>query len=193
MWIKENALSLVVRHRPLHRRQARLRLGAVRRATAAGMPTCRSTRTRAAWAWWASARTPPVPAPITPAVGALIFGHELTHDYNIYHTNTSDACGSNDSNSNFPYSNSSIQAFGFNPITGKIYDPSLTHDLMSYCPSGGSKQGWIAPFTWSTMYSRFTHLAASPGQNGPSLVHPQQTNVLLPTSFTQSLVVNATI
>ena len=31
-----------------------------------------------------------------PASGALIFGHELVHDYNVYHTNTADACGSND-------------------------------------------------------------------------------------------------
>ncbi|HSP54901.1 MAG TPA: dockerin type I domain-containing protein [Dehalococcoidia bacterium] len=88
----------------------------------------------------------------SPGSGALIFGHELTHDYNVYHTNTSDACGSNDGNSDFPYGNSSIQEFGFNPDTGKVYDPSLTHDLMSYCPSGGSKQGWISPFTWNKMF-----------------------------------------
>ncbi|HZY46052.1 MAG TPA: hypothetical protein VFF70_15040, partial [Anaerolineae bacterium] len=89
-----------------------------------------------------------------PGSGALIFGHELTHDYNVYHTNTADACGSNDNNSDFPYPNSSIQEFGFNPDTGKVYNPSLTHDLMSYCPSGGSKQGWISPFTWNKMYGK---------------------------------------
>ena len=39
-----------------------------------------------------------------PGGGAYIFGHELTHDYNIYHTNTADSCGSQDGNSDFPYS-----------------------------------------------------------------------------------------
>jgi hypothetical protein len=87
-----------------------------------------------------------------PGSGALIFGHELVHDYDIFHTNTSDACGSNDGNSDFPYTSSSIQEFGFNPITGKIYNPSNTHDLMSYCPSGGSQGGWISPFTWNKMF-----------------------------------------
>ena len=129
-----------------------------------------------------------------PGSGALIFGHELTHDYNIYHTNTADACGSNDSNSNFPYANSSIQAFGFNPLTGKIYDPATTHDLMSYCPSGGSKQGWISPFTWNTMYNKLTTSAANPvSGNGPTMVHMVQPYTFSPTVFDQSLAVNAVI
>ena len=129
-----------------------------------------------------------------PGSGALIFGHELTHDYNIYHTNTADACGSNDSNTNFPYSSSSIQAFGFNPLTGKIYDPATTHDLMSYCPSGGSKQGWISPFTWYTMYLKLNTAAADPiSGKGPSMVHMVQPYTFSPTIFSQSLAVNAII
>ncbi len=129
-----------------------------------------------------------------PGSGALIFGHELTHDYDIYHTNTADACGSNDSNSNFPYGNSSIQAFGFNTLTGKIYNPSNTHDLMSYCPSGGSKQGWISPFTWTTMYNKFSPTSADAiSGNGPSMVHMVQPYTFSPTAFLQSLAVNATI
>jgi hypothetical protein len=123
-----------------------------------------------------------------PGSGALIFGHELTHDYNVYHTNTADSCGSNDSNSDFPYSSSSIQEFGFNPITGKIYNPSTTHDLMSYCPSGGSKQGWIAPFTWTKMFNDLNLVARS--------MAPQaalQTGSFYATAATQSLVVNATV
>lgn len=129
-----------------------------------------------------------------PGSGALIFGHELTHDYNIYHTNTSDSCGSNDSNSLFPYGSSSIQAFGFNTITGKIYAPSLTHDLMSYCPSGGSKLGWISPFTWNAMYNNLTPLAAlTAPPMSPILGNAVQDGTLVQTAFTQSLVVNATI
>ena len=124
-----------------------------------------------------------------PGSGALIFGHELTHDYNIYHTNTADACGSNDSNSNFPYASSSIQEFGFNPLTGKIYNPNNTHDLMSYCPSGGSKQGWISPFIWTTMDTNLQLSALlpsyAPGEAPAYTLHL--------TAAAESLQVNATI
>jgi hypothetical protein len=116
----------------------------------------------------------------SPGSGALIMGHELTHDYNVYHTNTADACGSNDGNSDFPYSSSSIQEFGYNPDTGKVYTPSTTHDLMSYCPSGSSKQGWISPFTWNKMFGLF---AASEGDVSPQTV----------IQGTESFVVSATI
>jgi hypothetical protein len=122
-----------------------------------------------------------------PGGGALIFAHELVHDYDILHTDTADACGSADSNSDFPYSSSSIQEYGFNPITGKIYDPATTHDLMSYCPAGGSKDGWIAPFTWSQMFNRLAAdslMAAS--ANAPY-------GVLQATGAAKSLVVYATV
>lgn len=123
-----------------------------------------------------------------PGRGAVVFGHELTHDYNVKHTNTADSCGSSDSSSDFPYSSSSIQEFGFNPITGKIYNPANTHDLMSYCPPG-SKQGWISPFTWNKMFNNLTASLLSidtPASGG-------RTYVLGPTQADQSLVVNATI
>lgn len=124
-----------------------------------------------------------------PGAGALIFGHELVHDYNVYHTNTADACGSSDGNSDFPYSSSSIQEFGFNPITGKIYNPSSTHDLMSYCPSGGSKEGWISPFTWNKMFNNFSALAMS----AASAPGEPRTGVFQTTASSESLVVNATL
>ena len=125
-----------------------------------------------------------------PGGGAYIFGHELTHDYNIYHTNTADSCGSQDSNSNFPYSTSSIQEFGFNPITGKIYNPAQTHDLMSYCPAGGSRQGWISPFTWNKMFTGLATTALN-----AAAASPEQPNVgiLYETAAAQSLMVSATI
>ena len=124
-----------------------------------------------------------------PGSGALIFGHELVHDYNVLHTDTSDACGSNDDNSDFPYLSSSIQEVGYNPITGKIYDPALTHDLMSYCPSGGSKLGWIAPFTWTKMFNNFA-LVAAPASYTPESAPPL---TLYLTAAAESLQVNATI
>jgi uncharacterized repeat protein (TIGR01451 family) len=115
-----------------------------------------------------------------PGRGTLIFGHELVHDYNVLHTNTGDSCGSSDGNADFPYASSSIQEFGFNPITGKIYDPASTHDLMSYCPAGGSKQGWISPFTWNRMFNKLSASALA-------------TNAAPTATYSSTLVINATI
>ena len=116
----------------------------------------------------------------------MIFGHELVHDYDVFHTDTVDACGSNDSSSDFPYSSSNIQEFGFNPLTGKIYDPSQTHDLMSYCPAGGSKLGWVSPFTWNRM---FNELAAALAEQDT----PAKPGSIYTTQATESLLVEATI
>ena len=123
-----------------------------------------------------------------PGAGALIFAHELIHNYDVKHTDTGgDDCGSNDSTSDFPYASSSIQEFGFNPITGKIYNPANTHDVMSYCPAGGSKEGWLSPYTWNYMFSRLdaTVMAAEAQVNRPQIM---RTN-----GVSESLVVNLTI
>ena len=130
-----------------------------------------------------------------PGGGALIMAHELIHDYDVKHTNTADACGSNDSSSSFPYGSSSIQEFGFNPITGKIYDPATTHDVMSYCPAGGSKQGWISPFTWNYMSSRLDAVAsaASLDQTEVRLGDRLGTQNMQAGAAEKSLVVNAAI
>ena len=123
-----------------------------------------------------------------PGGGALIFGHELVHDYDVFHTNTADGCGSNDSGSNFPYSSSSIQEFDLNPYTGKIYNPSSTHDLMSYCPTGGSKEGWIAPFTWSKMFNNLSMSVYSTQQSDRGTPY-----VMVTTAANESLTINATV
>jgi hypothetical protein len=123
----------------------------------------------------------------TPGGGALIFGHELVHDYDIKHTNTGDSCGSSDSSTTFPYGSSSIQEFGFNPITGKIYNPAATHDLMSYCPAFGSKEGWISPFTWTAMFNKLTPSAVAAEARQPEFYQWRTT------AANQSLVVEATI
>lgn len=128
-----------------------------------------------------------------PGGGALIFGHELVHDYNVLHTNTADACGSSDGNSTFPYSSSSIQEFGFNPFTGKIYDPVNTHDLMSYCPANGSKEGWISPFTWNLMSGQLDASAAAAPAAQVYAADQAPTGVLALTENGASLLVNVTV
>ncbi len=130
-----------------------------------------------------------------PGGGALIFAHELLHDYNLKHTDTgADDCGSNDSSSNFPYSTSSIQEYGFNPITAKIYNPSNTHDAMSYCPASGSKEGWISPYTWSYMSGKLDAAGAgsATAAHGDHPVRLGKEN-FQPTQANSLLVVNATI
>ncbi len=131
----------------------------------------------------------------SPGGGALIFGHELVHDYDIYHTNTGDACGSSDGNSDFPYGSSSIQEYGFNPLTQKVYKPEDTHDLMSYCPAGGSKEGWISPFTWNKMYNNFAQSAVSASAaDGESIILSRSgVSRLERTNHISSLIVNATV
>ncbi len=133
----------------------------------------------------------------SPGRGALIFGHELTHDYDVKHTNTADSCGSSDSSSAFPYSSSSIQEFGFNPATLKVYNPATTHDLMSYCPAGGSKEGWISPYTWSVMFNDLSASSATAaeaaGAQGDVIAARPGVFTLFRTAHSASVIVNAVI
>ncbi len=127
-WILQNAFAWLFGVGAIHRRGSCLRLGAERRLLAAAMLTCRSIRMRAALAWLASA---PIALRMDRRAhddaggGALIFGHELVHDYDILHTNTSDACGSSDgkfapSRTRHPASRN----LGLTRLTGKIYAPA---------------------------------------------------------------------
>jgi len=129
----------------------------------------------------------------SPGRGALIFVHELLHDYDLKHTDTGvDDCGSDDDSSNFPYSTSGIQEFGYNPSTGNIYGPANTHDVMSYCPAGGSKQGWMSPYTWEYMSSKIdaAQVQASADRGEPVRLGAENFRF---TQAQKSLVVFATI
>jgi hypothetical protein len=129
-----------------------------------------------------------------PGPGVLIFGHELVHNYDVKHTNTADGCGSGDSSTDFPYGSSSIQEYGFNPLTQKVYRPENTHDLMSYCPAGGSREGWISPFTWNRMFNKLNVAAVAASADGEVIELGRSGSArLLRTNHASSLVVNATI
>ena len=137
------------------------------------------------------------PSTDNPGGGTLIFGHELVHDYDEMHTNTADSCGSSDGNSTFPYGSSSIQEFGFNPATQKVYNPNNTHDLMSYCPAGGSREGWISPYTWTQMFNKLATTAAeaatASGAQGDVIAARPGFFTLYRTGHTQSVIVNLTV
>ncbi|MFZ1752252.1 MAG: hypothetical protein WAU10_00840, partial [Caldilineaceae bacterium] len=137
------------------------------------------------------------PSTDNPGGGALIFGHELVHDYDEKHTNTADSCGSSDGSTSFPYGSSSIQEFGFNPATQKVYNPNNTHDLMSYCPAGGSREGWISPYTWTQMFNKLATTSAEAAQangaEGEVLAAQPGFFTLYRTSHSQSVIINTTV
>ena len=128
---------LDLRHRSADRRRSMSTAGLITTGTRAVTRTCRYILTQAGLVSWVSGPTTAGTSVDNPGSGAVIFGHELTHDYNVYHTNTgSDDCGSDDGNSDFPYTTSSIQEFGFNPDTGKIYDPATDARPDELLPAG---------------------------------------------------------
>lgn len=137
------------------------------------------------------------PSTDNPGGGTLIFGHELVHDYDEKHTNTADSCGSSDSSTAFPYGSSSIQEFGFNPATQKVYNPNNTHDLMSYCPAGGSREGWISPYTWTQMFNKLAttnaEAAEANGAQGDVIAANPGIFTLMRTGHSQSVIVNLTV
>lgn len=137
------------------------------------------------------------PSTDNPGGGTLIFGHELVHDYDEKHTNTADSCGSSDSSTAYPYASSSIQEFGFNPATLKVYNPNNTHDLMSYCPAGGSREGWISPYTWTQMFNKLATTSAEAAQargaEGEVLAAQPGFFTLYRTGHSESVIVNLTV
>ena len=60
---------------------------------------------------------------------------------------------------------------------------------MSYCPSGGSKLGWIAPFTWNRMFIDLSPLAPA-GRNIPMAASSE---LPVPSASVELLVINATV
>jgi hypothetical protein len=63
----------------------------------------------------------------SPGFGAVNFAHEITHNQNVKHTATGVGCDNSPEGSPvWPYANAGIQEFGYNPDTGKIFDPSTS-------------------------------------------------------------------
>ncbi|HET8944066.1 MAG TPA: hypothetical protein VFO59_04730, partial [Dehalococcoidia bacterium] len=88
-----------------------------------------------------------------PGFGAHNFVHEVSHNTGMRHIGQpKDPCGSEDSGTDWPYSNYRIQEFGYDPDTGKIYNPSSSGDIMSYCYGPGTN-AWISPFHWTQQFN----------------------------------------
>jgi len=89
---------------------------------------------------------------LNPGFGAHNFVHEVSHNTGMRHVGQpTDPCGSQDDGTDWPYSNQRIQEFGYDPDTGKVYNPSSSSDFMSYCYGAGSN-AWISPFHWSQQF-----------------------------------------
>lgn len=86
-----------------------------------------------------------------PGFGPQNFVHEVSHNSGMRHVGAVDPCGSYDPGTDWPYSNQLIQEFGYDPDTGKIYNPSSSSDFMSYC-YGPNTNAWISPFHWDQQF-----------------------------------------
>jgi hypothetical protein len=74
---------------------------------------------------------------------AMTLAHETAHNLGLRHTNTADGCGAQDSKSQWPYRNATVQEVGFDPAE-MVVKPGTKMDMMSYCAPPGSNI-WISP------------------------------------------------
>jgi hypothetical protein len=69
-----------------------------------------------------------------------ISAHEIGHNLGLRHVNTIDSCGAEDPNTDWPYTDASIQDYGWDPKTRQVIDKSY-YDIMSYC-----EPRWISAY-----------------------------------------------
>ena len=78
--------------------------------------------------------------------GDEILAHELGHNLGRSHTNKDDSCGAFNPFTDWIYTTSAIQEYGFDPWTMEVV-PNSQKDLMSDCfPK------WVSPFTYTKLF-----------------------------------------
>jgi hypothetical protein len=83
---------------------------------------------------------------------AQTLAHELGHIHGRRHA----PCGgANGPDPAYPYDVAAIGVWGFDPRTSTFFDPSETHDFMSYC-----SPDWISDYTWSAIFERTIAVSA---------------------------------
>jgi hypothetical protein len=90
--------------------------------------------------------------------------HEIGHNLGLRHPNTTDSCGAEDDDTDWPYKDATIQEYGWNADTGRVISKSY-HDVMDYC-----KKQWISPYHYRKLYS-----ANSASQTSVAGIQAEQT------------------
>lgn len=93
--------------------------------------------------------------------------HEIGHNLGLRHPNTTDSCGAEDDDTDWPYKDATIQEYGWNADTGNVIS-RYYHDVMDYC----DKQ-WIAPFHYKKLFS-----ANSTPQTSVAVIQAEQNYLL---------------
>ncbi|MBK8258285.1 MAG: hypothetical protein IPK82_37155 [Polyangiaceae bacterium] len=86
--------------------------------------------------------------------------HEIGHTHGRYHAPCGGAQGTDP---NFPYSGAKIGAWGFDLTNNKLWSPSNTVDLMSYCTPI-----WVSDYTFTAFFNRIKAV------NGAQLIVPEE-------------------
>jgi hypothetical protein len=76
--------------------------------------------------------------------------HELGHNHGREHAPCGGVSGADPS---YPYSGARIGAWGYNLLSGQLYDPQGTVDLMSYC-----NPAWISDYNFSNIFDRVKYV-----------------------------------
>ncbi len=109
--------------------------------------------------------------------------HEVGHAHGRDHA----PCGlyGQGSDPGWPYDDAGLGVWGYDIVTGALYSPTKTVDMMSYC-----SPIWVSDYTYQALFKRIQELGENPKQVGPPLALQRATvdaegTVTLRSTFTQ--------
>jgi len=89
----------------------------------------------------------------TSSSAGQIAAHEVGHNLGMWHAPCGNASGVDPE---FPYTTGSIGTYGLDVLSGIVYAPESTRDLMSYC-----SPKWISDYTYKKLYAAQIRYGAS--------------------------------
>ena len=98
------------------------------------------------------------------------FAHEIGHNLNLRHAPCGDATGSDP---DFPYSNGSVGAWGFDFRDSTLVSPRYHKDIMGYC----YEQGWLSDYYFEKVIDYREQIGGKSGR--PIAGAVQESNVLI--------------